>query len=228
MATTNFTVRHRPNRIGFLVRPDMMADLDDAAAQCCLLWGGIRNPIIPVHSESDAAADELVRRFQVDVLLPAADSDAIKQFMERHPLLRHPRISGGALLVQDWRTKKHRVTYLDVLHAIDKYWVEDFKHAGVDHKSPCRLVTWQDSDPLRHLFSLGFGKYQSDLKLRDDFREGFLKGLRASEVAIDAAKEIPEELVGCVTPVTLTGAELAPYGDLSRMSDRRRLPWRFG
>jgi hypothetical protein len=216
MATTNFIVRHRPNRIGILVRPDMMDDLENAAALCCLIWGGIRNPIIPVNSKSDDAADELVRRFQVDALLSVADGDAIKQFMERHPLMRHPRMSGGALLVQDWRTKKSRVTYLDVLHAVDKYWVDEFKHASVG-KSPCRLVTWQDSDPLHHLFSVGFGKYSNNLNLRNDFREGFLKGLRASEVAIDAGKEIPEELIGCVTPVTLTAAELTPYGNLTRM-----------
>jgi hypothetical protein len=97
MATTNFIVRHRPNRIGILVRPDMMDDLENAAALCCLIWGGIRNPIIPVNSKSDDAADELVRRFQVDALLSVADGDAIKQFMERHPLMRHPRMSGGAL-----------------------------------------------------------------------------------------------------------------------------------
>jgi len=87
----------------------------------------------------------------------------------------------------------------------------------MDRKSPCRLVTWQDSDPLRHLFSVGFGKYPNNLNLSNDFREDFLKGLRASEVAIDAGKEIPEELIGCVTPVTLTAAELTPYGNLTRM-----------
>ena len=215
MATTNFNIRHRPNRIGFLVRSNNMADLEEAAARCNLLWGGIRNPIIAVASETDAIADDLVRRFQVDVLLPVVKTADIEKFMGRHHLRRHPRLSGSDLFVQDWRTKKHRVTYLDVIHAVDKYWVEEFKHAGADRKSPFRLVTWDGNDPLRHLLSLRFGGYPSGVSLRDDFQAAFLNGLRASEVCIDDGKEIPTELIECVTPVTLTATELAPYGALT-------------
>ena len=83
MATTNITVRHRPNRIAFLVRPGELSDLERAASICTLLWGGIRNPIIPVSLKDDANADTLLGNFQVDVLFPVAESDAIKSFLER-------------------------------------------------------------------------------------------------------------------------------------------------
>jgi len=43
MVTVNFTVRHRPVRIGVLVRPGDFADLQKAAALCCVLWGGLYN-----------------------------------------------------------------------------------------------------------------------------------------------------------------------------------------
>jgi ABC transporter substrate binding protein len=68
MSTINYTVRHRPVRIGFLVGPGDVSDLEKTAALCCLLWGGLHNPIIPVATETDGSADELVRTFQVDVL----------------------------------------------------------------------------------------------------------------------------------------------------------------
>jgi hypothetical protein len=42
-------------RIGFLVRPGDASDLQKAAAFCCLLWGGLYNPVIPVTCETDAA-----------------------------------------------------------------------------------------------------------------------------------------------------------------------------
>ena len=83
MATTNITVKHRPNRIGFLVRPGELADLERAASLCSLIWGGLRNPIIPVEAKDDPAADEIIRKFQIDVLIAVDESDTIKQFVER-------------------------------------------------------------------------------------------------------------------------------------------------
>jgi hypothetical protein len=84
MPTTNLTVRHRPNRIGFLVRPNELADLEQAARLCTLLWGGLHDPIIPVAASNDANADRLLKQFQVDVLFAVAQSDPIQQFLERH------------------------------------------------------------------------------------------------------------------------------------------------
>jgi hypothetical protein len=75
MATTNVTIRHRPNRIGFLVRPSELKDVERAAEICTLLWGGIRNPIIPVATADDANADDLLKAFQLDVLCPVAETN---------------------------------------------------------------------------------------------------------------------------------------------------------
>src|ERR1700722_16687007 len=108
MPTKNITVRHRPNRIAFLVRPDELSDLELAAGICTLLWGGIRNPIIPVAAKDDANADALLANFQADVLFPVAESDTIKSFVERYPYLMNPRLSARELFYPDWHTKKNK------------------------------------------------------------------------------------------------------------------------
>src|ERR1700677_4699341 len=198
MPTTNITVRHRPNRIAFLVRPGELSDLEQAAGICTLLWGGIHNPIIPVAVKDDANADSLLVNFQVDVLFSVAESDAIKSFVERYPYLMNPRLSARDILNQDWHTKKNKVAYLDVLNAIDKYWEKEFRHAPKDFESQCRLVTWDQSDPLKVILALSFGAYPTNLDLKDDFREAFLKGLRAKEIAIPAGGNIDGGLIDAI------------------------------
>ena len=117
-------------------------------------------------------------------------------------------MSANNILVADWRTKRNTVAYLDVLNVIDKYWGQEFKHAAVGSDSACRLVTWDENDTLRHLFAIGFGAYDGALNLKDDFRDAFLKGLRASEVHIPDGNEIPADPVLKTTPMRLTAADL--------------------
>jgi hypothetical protein len=148
MHTTNITVSHRPNRIAFLVRPGELSDLERAAAICSLLWGGIRNPIIPVASKDDASADALLQNFQVDVLFPVAESEAIKSLVERYPYLMNPRLSARELFHEDWHTKKNKVAYLDVLNAIEKYWDKEFKHAPKE-VGTARANWWRGTTPIR-------------------------------------------------------------------------------
>lgn len=48
MAEISATIRLRPTRIGFLVRPTDMASIRRVMRSCTCLWGGVYNPIIPV------------------------------------------------------------------------------------------------------------------------------------------------------------------------------------
>ena len=211
MPTTNITVRHRPNRIGFLVRPEELADLEQAAGICTLLWGGVRNPIIPVAAKNDENADQLIKMFQIDVLFPIADSDHIKQFVERYPYLTNPQFSARDILYDDWHTKKKKIAYLDVLNAVERYWEREFKHAPAERESACRLVTWSETDRLKELLALSFGAYPTNLNLKDNFRDGFLKGLRAKEVAIGVGGDVDAGLADAITPVRLTGIDLQGF-----------------
>jgi hypothetical protein len=95
MPTTSISLRHRPLRIGFLVRPDELQDLRKAAGLCTLLWGGIHNPLIPVSAPDDAFAHQLISLFQVDVLYPVESSEAIDRFVEKHPFLRLADVWSG-------------------------------------------------------------------------------------------------------------------------------------
>lgn len=212
MATANFTTQHRPVRIGLLVRAGELADLEAAASISLLLWGGLHNPIIPIRSKIDAASDELVHAFRVDVLYPVHEAPTIKEFAERHRALCSPRLSARELFSEDWHTKKRIPAYLDVLNAIDKYWDQEFKHSPIGTQSECRLVSWEQADPLHVLFGLGFGSYTAALNLKRDFRQAFERGLRASEVKIDPGAEVPEALAGKITPALLSGIDLRGYG----------------
>jgi hypothetical protein len=211
MSTTDITVRHRPTRIGLLVRPGELADVERAARICTLLWGGIHNPIIPVGAKDDVNAGMLVKWFQVDVLFAVAESDAITGFVEEYPSLMDPRFSARELFQQDWRSKRNRICYLDALNAVEKYWEKEFKHKPAEYRSSCQLISWDDGDRLKELFALSFGAYPIDLNLQDDFHEGFLKGLRAKEIAIGAADSVDRELAQGITPMRLTNVDLQGY-----------------
>src|ERR1700733_918077 len=51
MSTVYGSLRLRPTRIGFLVRPSSMEQLRRVMQVCACLWGGVFNPIIPVSNE---------------------------------------------------------------------------------------------------------------------------------------------------------------------------------
>ena len=211
MATTSITIKHRPNRIGFLVRPGELADLEQAAGICTLLWGGVRNPIIPVATKDDATADQLLKEFQVDVIFPVTDSEPIEQFAERYPYLRNPRLSAREIFQDDWHTKKKKIAYLDVLNAVERYWEREFKHAPAERDSNCRLVTWAETDRLKEVFALSFGAYPTNLNLMHEFRDGFLKGLRAKEVLIGTSGGVDAGIADAITPMRLTAIDLQGF-----------------
>jgi hypothetical protein len=211
MATANIPIKYRPVRIGFLVRPGELADLQKTAGLCTLLWGGIRNPIVPVGSASDGAAKRLLTLFQIDVLFPAENCEAIAGFIERYPNLALPRLHSREIFYEEWPTKKNKIAYLDAINIVDRYWEQEFKHAPKNHKSNCRLVTWEEADELKDIFALSYGYYPTNYNLQEDFRAAFLNGLRASEVRIGLTAQPPEELTTTITPLRLTGLRLDSY-----------------
>ena len=129
--------------------------------------------------------------------------------MEEYPYLMVPRFSAQELFQQEWRSKKNRIAYLDVLNAVEKYWEKEFKHKPAEYRSSCQLISWDDGDRLKELFALSFGAYPVDLNLEDDFHEGFLKGLRAKEITIGAADAV--DLAQGMTPMRLTNVDLRGY-----------------
>lgn len=214
MPTTNMVVHPRPLRVGLLVRSGEVGDLVEASGISTLLWGGIRNPIIPVGTEEEGLPAQLLGLFQVDVLHPVGSSDAIETFLEDHSLLRSPRLHG--LYLEDWRTKKNELSHLDSINVIQKYWDEEFRHASEDKLGNAIHPSWDGSDELSEVLAISFGFYPDHLNLKDDFTNAFTTGLRASEIHVERGAIIPEELVTAVHPMALTGLRLYRRGGSHR------------
>jgi hypothetical protein len=51
MVEINANIRLRPIRIGFLVRPNDLASVQEVMRYCAAVWGGVYNPFIPVFSK---------------------------------------------------------------------------------------------------------------------------------------------------------------------------------
>lgn len=212
MATTTISTKLRPLRLGFLVQQDSVADVSKAANVACLLWGGIRNPIIPIARAEDTNADQLLDLFNVDVLYPVTHSEPIAQFLERHAYLQTPHSYGHQLLVEDWATKKNTLAYLDSLHIIERNWQREFKTLPPKAKSNCVYATWDQDDPLSHLFSIAFGNYSDEHNLLHNFADAFRNDLRSNVIHIAKRDAVPANWVTQINPLSLTGFHLRAYG----------------
>jgi hypothetical protein len=84
MVEINANIRLWPIRIGFLVRPNDLASVQEVMRYCAAVWGGVYNPFIPVFSKppkswaSDpfdrvrgiGVAKGYIRFFEPDVYVP--------------------------------------------------------------------------------------------------------------------------------------------------------------
>jgi hypothetical protein len=159
MSTENISIEYRPLRIGFCVRNNEIEDVVAASRLNTLLWGGVHNPIIPVGAPHHLA-DHLVKLFQVDVLVPIADTPDIKAFTEKYKWARFPMVHHtNSILTEDNREPTRKVVrVLDVSHLIRKFWDQDFRFAR-DDNSNCAMATWKSTDPNKNLLTLMFGGY---------------------------------------------------------------------
>jgi len=211
MATTNFTIKYRPVRIGFIVKEGSIVDLVKAAGINTLLWGGIYNPIIPV-SKDKKFTEQLMNLFSVFLLFPVTHTEEIDKIIKNHPLLRDPGDYAEDIFYEDWHTKKNVIGYLDSINIVNYYWEREFKHKSEDYKSNCALVRWKNSDKLSDLFAILFGYFPSNYNLKYNFESAFLKGLHSEEVSISPNENINSGLVEKIYPLRLTGLKLNGYG----------------
>lgn len=211
MATTNLSIRYRPVRIGFLVRDGSLEDIIAAAGINTLLCGGVFNPIIPI-SGTNRLADYLIKLFNVDVLYEVNQSEYIRSFQEKYPYLRNPEFFDKEIFGDDYRTQKKKLAYLDILNLIEYYWERDLRHRSKKYKTDCTLVTWEEEDPLKNLFSVFFGYFPTTYKLRDNYRDAFLNGLHSKQVRIEPTTALDVNLIKCMPPLKFTLSELNTYG----------------
>src|SRR5713226_2559007 len=200
MPWVSLSLAYRPIRIGFLFQPGGVDTLARLAGINSLIWGGIRNALLPVGSGSDMPG-ELVRRFNVDVLSVVGESTpSIDALTARYPYLRSPSHQAEQLFVEDWQTKKQSPSVVDVIHIIERHWKEDFRHRPPEFRSRCVLVKWQADDPCGVVFALSFWHFNTGEALEDDFQFAFERGLRSQVISLTPQQELPTGLFELVCP----------------------------
>jgi hypothetical protein len=210
MPTSNVSVRYRPVRIGFVVRKGDIDDLVAVAGINTLLWGGIRNPVLPVSSDL-AIAEGIANLFAVDVLSPVARTIEIERFLEKHPFLRDPGHYAEDVFYEDWQSKKNILGYLDSYNLVRYEWDKELKHKPGKFRSDCVMLRWDETDALRRLLAISFGYFPKDYNLRDDYEESFLKGMRARKFMIDPNVPVAAKVAKWISPLIFTNSQLHPF-----------------
>ena len=211
MATTSFSIRYRPVRIGFLVEDGRIDDLVMVAGLNTLLWGGIYNPVIPISCARLQFAEQLLDLFSVDVLYTVSENEAVVAFKESHSSLRDP-IYGDHSFYQDWHTR----VYLNSYNIVNYYWERELKHKPDSGQSNCFLLRWDDGDPLRSVFALQYGFFPTEYDPRGDFERAFIEILRSKEVSLARDALLDPEFATKISPLALTRSELIGQRHLLR------------
>lgn len=211
MDSTNVRVRYRPVRLGWCIRDNNWDDLRRALRLTHIFWGGKFNPIIPVAS---SGADELVRRFRVDVLVDISDDAQIKAFMDKFkhlpwPLLEPALFSGSA--------DDNDPNFLDISHILLKIaddrrvpeyvLVEDTPPPSPENNR-FAYVHWQDDDPLRDVLLATFGSYPSIKEISRDYGRFILESIRPSYYWTKPEQPIPAYLLEKLTPSEISALDL--------------------
>jgi len=212
MATSTFFVSYRPVKIGFIVKHNNIEDIVKASELNTLLWGGIYNPLIPVSKDVNFTK-QLIRLFNIDILFPISKTREVEILLKEYEYLQSPHYLNREILYEDWHTKKQEIGYLDIINIINFHWEREFKNKPKDYQSNCVLVEWKENDKLANLFTIMFGRFPDNLNLKFDYKNVFLKGLKATKVKIKANEKIKSSLSQFVYPLALTSSKLKRSGD---------------
>ena len=148
-------LEYRPVRIGWVIADRDLANLTTGAC----LWGGSFNPIIPLYDLE--LAEQLVKSFAVDLLIPVRPTDATQAFVNRFVYLARGR----------WREpifEQRQCEFADIRHVVRRIHRRQDNRA----KSASTLPTWDQGDWLDPLFSILFGRYPEPSDQVADYRGG--------------------------------------------------------
>ena len=163
----------RPVRVGLLVEEGSVEDFSRAVELASIAWGGLASPIIPVSSESPAAALRYAEELDVDVLAAVTSKPTLKELAKttgyswRSVDDRGPFGRGDETL-KDW------VLGLDALLAGEEAR-RTAAPGGLLH------VTWAERHPL-NLFCLAlFGRF-GDERHEREIQESFLANAQTMDL----------------------------------------------
>jgi hypothetical protein len=186
---------YRPVRIGWVIPDRDLVRLAKAAAWNCCLWGGRFNPVIPIHEPT--LADQMVKTFAADLLIPVDGTEATQAFIDRFPYLVHTR----------WRElifERRNCEFADIRHAARRI----FRHQDKQVESELILPTWDQADPLHPLLSVAFGMYPTPDEQIADYKAGIRQTFNVPERNIATGGEIPADLLDGISPLALTGYDM--------------------
>jgi hypothetical protein len=217
MSEITATIRLRPTRIGFLIRPMDMGSVRKIMRACTCVWGGAYNPIIPVYRSSPkewkpevfertrglAIARGYANFFEPDVFVEAEEGlleqAGLGALREQHGL--HPQVSLLAefLTPRDHRDWSEPAFGLNIMDALRKIYETEQRFQARD-KTPSVFIKPQRGSGLVESI---FGAYpvQKDVAyLRDGYRDVFAPDLL--EASPDSWRKVFKD--GAMTPLRLT------------------------
>ena len=190
---------YRPVRIGWVIDGRDTAQLETAARWNACLWGGRYNPII--STEDTTLANQQIRLFGVDVLVPVITTTTTESFIKSHTHLHFHMWSES--IFHD----KH-CEFLDIRHAAKKA----ARYAMSDRSSGLRQVvqpTWAPTDPLAPLLHLLLGRYPDPAEIKIDYTAGLRADLGFEQKAIIEGEALPLEWLSVTTPLRFSGFDLS-------------------
>ena len=165
MAQISATIRLRPTRIGFLVRPNDITSICRIMRSCTCLWGGLYNPIIPVFRipqkewrpdrfervKGLAIARGYINFFEPDVfvesddgLLEEAGLGALREKNIMHPYVVTLRQFLAPEGDRDWSDPAFGLNIMDVF----RYIYESERRFQLKNDRPSVLVKRQQGSGL--------------------------------------------------------------------------------
>jgi hypothetical protein len=196
-------IRYRPIRIGWCVRENNLDDLRKVLRWTHCFWAGRYNPVIPLGDERFAT--ELVDLYRVDALFPAVDEAPATTFIEKFPHLRWPHVH-ESLFIRDM--DGHGLSnFLDIYHPVRRIFEEHIKNKP-EPAMTASLFTWDDTDPLRDVFTAQFGAYPAKEEIHIDYATWVEKRLKGTKVEIPMDGPIPKDAFMQLTPSALSAFEV--------------------
>jgi len=201
-------IQYRPLRIGFCIRPNNLKALQEVSVINSYLVGGVLNPIIVINSE-DTAEQIKTKVLQTNPDILYTEESSIKpqiKFFERD-FFPTPFQIRDSLISEYKNTKDFQV--LDINPVIRYIW-DTYMKVSRKKYSNCILPEWDKNDKLAMLYSILFGQYSLDIKLKTNYKEAYVKGLKAKQFKIEKDSTLPEDLFNTVCPLTFTSNDLTP------------------
>ena len=211
MANQNVRVRYRPVRIGWCIRDKNWDDLRRALRLTNIFWGGRFNPIIPVGASS---AEELVRRFRVDVLVNIIDDPKVKSFLNTFSHLAWPVLLDSSLF-----NAFSSPNFLDITHPLHRLAIAEPQAERIfaQYSTQLTLFRWLETDPLADMLLATFGRYPDPNEIGTNYVQFIKDTLGTADEWIKDNETIPSDLLDRRTISDLSAMDLnwdrVPHSD---------------